>query len=117
MKRLLFVQSHAPHGSLLGQEGLDAILMGSAFSECSVLLLDDGIYQVLSGQDTSGLGTKDYSVTYKALKDYGVTGIYCSERHLTARGLSASDLLVPVTLLNDGGVSALMAEHDVVLGF
>ena len=43
MKKLLFVQSHPPHGSLFGQEGLDAILAGSAFIECGVLFLGDGI--------------------------------------------------------------------------
>lgn len=117
MKRLLFVQHHAPHGSLLGQEGLDAILMGSAFSECNVLLLEDGIYQVVDKQDTGALGVKDYSVTYKALKDYGVAGIYCSASHLDARGLTRSDFLLEVTPLKDAEVTALMAEHDVVLSF
>lgn len=117
MKKLLFVQSSAPHGTLWGQEGLDAILMGSAFATCRVLLLDDGIFQVLAGQDTGALGTKDYSVTYRALADYGVEDIYCSQSHLQARGLSVQDLLLPVTPLSDSDVSALMAEHDVILSF
>lgn len=117
MKKLLFVQSRAPHGTLFGQEGLDALLMGSAFAECSVLLIDDGIYQVLAGQDAGELGTKDYSVSYKALADYGVERIYCSERHLQARALTTADLLVDVEALSDDGVRALMAEHDAILSF
>ncbi|MFT7257659.1 MAG: sulfur relay (sulfurtransferase) DsrF/TusC family protein, partial [Candidatus Azotimanducaceae bacterium] len=52
MKKLLFVQSKAPHGSLQGQEGLDAILAGSAFVDCAVLFTGDGIYQILSLQQT-----------------------------------------------------------------
>ncbi|MEX0941612.1 MAG: sulfurtransferase complex subunit TusC [Pseudomonadales bacterium] len=117
MKRILFVQSKAPHGGLQGQEGLDAVLMGSAFAECTVLLLDDGIFQVLSGQDTGALGTKDYAVTYRALSDYGVDRIYCSRDHLEARGLSTGDLLVKVDPLSDDEVKALMAHHDVILNF
>lgn len=117
MKRILFVQSKAPHGDLQGQEGLDAVLMGSAFAECTVLLLDDGIFQVLSGQDTRALGTKDYAVTYRALKDYGVNRICCSASHLETRGLSTRDLLVPVESLSDDEVKALMANHDVILSF
>jgi len=114
---MLFVQSQAPHGSLFGQEGLDAILMGTAFAECSVLLLDDGIFQVLDRQDTSALGTKDYSVSYRALKDYGVEVIYCSASHLAARGITAEDLLVPVTALSDSEIGKLMSAHDVILSF
>lgn len=114
---MLFVQSRAPHGSLFGQEGLDAILMGTAFAECSVLLLGDGIYQILSEQDTTQLGTRDYSVTYKALKDYGVSAIYCGAADLLARGLTADDLLVPVTGLDDVEISRLFARHEVIFSF
>jgi tRNA 2-thiouridine synthesizing protein C len=117
VKKLLFVQSRPPHGTLFGQEGLDAILMGTAFATCSVLLLDDGIYQLLRNQDSRALGTKDYSVTYQALKDYGAEGIYCSQRHLDERGLTVADLLVPVTPLSDQAVRQLMIEHDSILDF
>ena len=117
MKKILFVQSRAPHGSLFGQEGLDAILMGTAFASCDVLLLADGIYQVVSGQDTDALGTKDYSVTYKALGDYGVGNIYCSAADLQQRGLAQDDLLVSVTALQDAEVRDLLADHEVVLSF
>lgn len=117
MKKMLFVQSRAPHGSLFGQEGLDAILMGTAFAVCSVLLLDDGILQVLDRQDVADLGTKDYSVSYRALVDYGVEVIYCSASHLAARGIGVDDLLVPVTALTDREVGELMSGHDVILSF
>jgi tRNA 2-thiouridine synthesizing protein C len=117
MKKLLFVQTKAPHGTLFGHEGLDAILMGTAFVECTVLLLEDGVFQVLKGQDPSGLGTKDYSVTYKALRDYGVDTIYCSASHLSERGLIEDDLLVPVQALTDAEVTQLIGNHDVILSF
>lgn len=117
MKKLLFVQSRAPHGSLFGQEGLDAVLMGSAFAECSLLLLDDGVYQILGRQDTTELGTKDYSVTYKALRDYGVETIYCSAADLARRGLDADSLLLPVNLLDDPAIAELMHNHDVIFSF
>ncbi|HKI74907.1 MAG TPA: sulfurtransferase complex subunit TusC [Pseudomonadales bacterium] len=114
MKKLMFVQTHAPHGSLFGQEGLDAILMGTAFAECTVLLLADGIFQLLDGQTPAALGTRDYSVTYGALKDYGVSTIYCSASDLATRGLVPSDLTVDVTPVDDDRIKALFAEHDVI---
>lgn len=93
------------------------MLMGSAFADCSVLLLDDGIFQVVDDQDARELGTKDYSVSYKALADYGVEHIYCSDRHLEARNLTTADLLVAVEPLSDEEVRTLLAEHDVILSF
>ncbi len=117
MKRLLFVQSRAPHGSVNGQEGLDALLAGSAFATCSLLLLEDGVFQLLKAQDTSDSGTKNYSVSYGALPDYGVEDLYCSADHLVSRGLTTDDLVVPVTALDRAGISQLMADHDVILSF
>ena len=117
MKRFLFVQDKPPHGTVLAQEGLDAILMGSAFVQCTVLLLEDGLYQVLSGQQTEALGTKHYAVTYQALSDYGVQNIFCSASHLEQRGLDTSDFVVPVQALSDTEIIDLFTNHDVILSF
>jgi sulfur relay (sulfurtransferase) DsrF/TusC family protein len=46
-KSLLFVLTSAPHGRINAQEGLDALLMGSAFADCSALFLGDGILQLI----------------------------------------------------------------------
>ncbi len=117
MKKFLFIQSKAPHGSITGQEGLDAILMGSAFAECSVLLLEDGVYQVLANQQTDSLRSKDYSVTYKALQDYGVKDIFCAQSHLEERGIAADDFVVSVKLLSDEEVASLLQQNDVIVSF
>ena len=115
--KLLFIQSAAPHGSVNAQEGLDALLMGSAFSECAVLFSGDGVMQLVSGQDTSGLGTKDFARTFGALRDYGVSRIYCDQADLNRFGLSISDLTIEVSPLDSAGIRALLDEHDKVLSF
>ena len=117
MKSILFVQSKAPHGSIAAQEGLDAILAGSAFTHCSVLLLEDGVFQLVAGQDTGTLGIKDFSVTYGALADFGVEKIYVAASHLAARGLAASDLLLEVEVIDDNAVRGVLAESDAILTF
>ena len=61
MSTILFVFSRPPHGSINAQEGLDALLMGSAFTTCSVLFVGDGLMQLASGQSTDDLGTKNFS--------------------------------------------------------
>lgn len=117
MKKFLFVQSAPPHGSIAGQEGLDALLMGSAFAECSLLLLEDGVYQLLASQQTASLVAKDYSVTYKALRDYGVDNIACCQSHLDERGLKVEDFVIPVKSLTDEEVTLLMQQNDIIIGF
>ena len=117
VKNILFVQTKAPHGSIAGQEGLDAILAGSAFTSCNVLLLEDGVYQLLDNQDTNALGVKDFSVTYGALADYGVENLFVAGSHLAARGLEAKDLLLNAEVLDDDAVRGVLAKADAILSF
>ena len=117
MSSILFVFSRPPHGSINAQEGMDALLMGSAFTTCSVLFVGDGMMQLVSGQSTDGLGTKNFSLSFGALKDYGVTQIACSEPDLVARGLNKDDFLIEVEPLNATGMQAFVQSHDKVLNF
>ena len=117
MKQFLFIQHQAPHKTIAGQEGLDAILMGSAFVNCSVLLMDDGVFQLMAHQQTSKLGVKNYSLSYKALPDYGVVNIYCCKSHLALRGLKAENFVMPVQCLDDDEIKAVMKQHDIILSF
>ena len=117
MKTLLFLLSAPPHGSILGQEALDALLMGSAFATCQVLFVNDGLFQLLLDQDTSALGLKNYSNGYKALPDFDVTELYCLKSDLTARGLELNDLTVAATALDQQAAQALLTNADVVLSF
>jgi len=117
MKTLLFVHSSSPHSSIKAQEGLDALLMGSAFADCSALFIGDGILQLLKNQDTEKAGYKNFSLTFGALFDYGVSKIFCSNTHLQQHGLKESDLLIDVIALSDQEVSALFTSNDVILNF
>jgi len=117
MSHLLFIQQTPPHGSIVGQEGLDACLMGSAFADCALLFLGDGIYQISGSQDTQPLGVKDYSVSYGALPDYGVSKLYCRVQDLEARGLSLADLSMPLESLADDAIAQLIEDAAQVLTF
>ena len=117
MTDLIFVQSYAPHGSIKGQEVLDACLMGSAFCRCAILFLGDGIYQLKKGQLTDSLSVKDYSVSYGVLSDYGVEQIICREEDLKQRGLTQSDLIIDVDLKTDDQIQSLINDSKQVLTF
>jgi len=117
MKRILLTQSKSPYSAINAQEGLDAILMGSAFAECAVLFQGDGIYQLLKHQNPATLGTKNFTATFGALADYGVEQIYCIDEELTERQLAPTELVIPVIPITRSGLCDFIREFDLVLDF
>lgn len=117
MKSLLFIHTSSPHSGIRAQEGLDALLMGSAFADCSALFVGEGILQLLKNQDTGHLGQKNFSYTFGALLDYGVEKIFCSRTQLQHYGIDNSDLMLDVIALADEEISALFSSNDVILNF
>jgi len=117
MSSILFVFSGAPHTSLNAQEGLDALLMGSAFTECRLLLLGDGVTQLIKDQDAEQIGRKNYTQGFAALGEYGVSSIACWQSDLDDRGIAPSRLAIEVELLDDNGCRQWLEDADKVLNF
>lgn len=117
-KKFMFVNRKAPYGSVYALEGLEVVLISAAFDQdVSLAFLDDGVYQLVKGQDTKAAGMKNFSPTYRALEGYDIEKLYVEREALEARGLAESDLLVDVQVLSRGELAALMDEQDVLVGF
>ena len=117
IKRILYVNRRAPHGTIYAQEGLELVLIGAAFEQhVSLAFMDDGVYQLKAGQHPAALGFKDFSRTFRALEDFDVESLYVERESLEARGLAVGDLLVPVTVVDAVALGEIMESHDVVLG-
>jgi len=117
-KKFMFINRKAPHGTIYALESLEVVLIAAAFDQdVSLAFLDDGIYQLRKGQVTKGIGTKNFSPTYRALEDYDIEKLYVEHESMVARGLSIADLLVPVTVLPKDELGALIEGQDVVLSF
>ena len=117
-KKFMFVNRTAPYGSVYALGSLEVVLITAAFDQdVSLVFVEDGVLQLLKGQQTKGIESKNFSPTYRALEDYDVEKLYVERDSLEARGLSESDLIVNVTVMGAGELGALMAEQDVVLSF
>jgi tRNA 2-thiouridine synthesizing protein C len=117
-KKFLYVNRKAPYGTIYALESLEVVLIGAAFEQdVSVAFVGDGVYQLTKGQDTKGLEMKNFSPTYRALEDYDVTKLYVEEEALRTRGLSESDLVVPVELVSAQRLTEIMEGQDVILSF
>src|SRR5487761_2207570 len=118
IKKFMFVNRKAPHGTIYALESLEVVLITAAFDQdVSLVFLDDGAFQLRKGQQTKGIETKNFSSTYRALEGYDIEKLYVEKESLEARGLIEDDLLVDVMVLDRVALGALMDQQDVVLSF
>lgn len=116
VKRFMYVNRRAPYGTIYALECLEVVLIAAAFDQdVSVVFVDDGVCQLKKDQDTTAIGMKNFSRTYRALDDYDVEKIYVEQESLEARGLSEDDLIIDVEVMAAKDLRAIMAQQDVVI--
>ncbi len=131
-KQFMFLNRRAPYGTIYAWESLEVVLIAAAFEQAvSLAFIDDGVFQLVTGQDTTGIGMKNFSPTYKTLGDYEVRHIYVDKDSLEARGLTQDDLqVVPwedweteetvdniVEVVDSDKLAELLEASDVVFSF
>ena len=107
-------------------------MIGAAFEQdVSLAFLDDGVFQLTRGQDTAGIGIKNFSNTFRALGDYDVTKLFVERESLDERGLTEADLQAityedenddwaekpSIRVVSRAEMADIMASQDVVLSF
>ena len=131
-KKFLYLNRKAPYGTIYALESLEVVLIGAAFEQdVSLAFLDDGVFQLVEGQNTADIGMKNFSKTYRALGDFEVRKLYVERQSLEERGLALENLM-PITyedeaedyaekpsihLVDRSDVARLIGEADVVLSF
>jgi tRNA 2-thiouridine synthesizing protein C len=115
IKKFMFVNRKAPHGTVYALEGLEVVLISAAFDQdVSLAFADDGVYELIKGMNTKGIEVKDFSKTYRALEGYDIDKLYVEKESIEARGLSPDDFVVPVQVKSADEIAELMAEQHVV---
>ena len=115
MKSFLFILRKPSHSGAYVQEMLDIILTTAAFDQqVSILLLDDGVFQLKNSQHSENVGLKDTAAIFNALEIYDVTDIYTEVESLQERGLKPDDLCLPVQEFYRKNIAGLMKRFDIV---
>ncbi len=132
VKKFLYINRKAPYGTIYALESLEVVLIGAAFEQdVSLAFLDDGVFQLVKGQETVGIGVKNFSPTYRALGDFEVTRLYVEKESLAERGLTQDDLMEimyededddweekpSIIMVDRAEMAAVMAGQDVILSF
>lgn len=132
VKKFLYVNRRAPYGTIYALESLEVVLIGAAFEQdVSLAFVDDGVFQLTKGQNTDGIGMKNFSPTFRALGDYDVQKLFVERESLEERGLSEDDLIEviyededadweekpAIRVVSRAEMADVMADADVVLSF
>ena len=118
VKKFLYVNRRAPHGTVYAHEALEVVLIGAAFDQdVSLAFIDDGVFQLKKDQDTSEIYTKNFSKIYSALEMYDVEKLFVEKESLECRGLTEEDLSVDVKIIDSSEMKKLMSDSEVVFNF
>ncbi|MCW3147799.1 sulfurtransferase complex subunit TusC [Stutzerimonas stutzeri] len=115
-RSMLIISRQSPWSGPGAREALDIVLAGGAFElPLGLLFLDDGVLQLIPDQQAACLQQKDLSANLQALPLFGVEALYAASRSLVERGLDGQPLSLPVELLDDAALRALINRYDHVI--
>tara|TARA_Y100001970_G_scaffold294214_1_gene448651 strand:- start:948 stop:1331 length:384 start_codon:yes stop_codon:yes gene_type:complete len=118
IKKFLYINRKAPHGTIYAHEALEVVLIGAAFEQdVSMAFIDDGVFQLKKDQNTDQIETKNFTKTYSALEMYDVEKLYVEKESLEERGLSEKDLSVEVKVIPSSEMKELIEDSEVILNF
>lgn len=132
IKKFMYLNRRAPYGTIYAWESLEVVLIGAAFDQqVSLMFMDDGVFQLVKGSNTSESDMKNFMPTYRTLGDYGVRHMFVDKASLEARGLTQDDLIEVawedfeteeevdniVEVVDVEQATKLMAESEVVFSF
>jgi len=118
VKKFLYINRRAPHGTVYAHEALEVVLIGAAFEQdVSLAFIDDGVIQLKKDQDTSEINTKNFSKIFSALEMYDVEKLYVEKESLESRGLTEDDLSVDVKVIDSSEMKKLITDSEVIFNF
>ena len=118
-KKLLFISRHAPYGSSLAKDALDAILAASAYDQqLSLLFMDDGVFQLLANQAPENISQKSFAAILPVLPIYEINSIYVHDESLKKRQINLNELVIEgVQIIDGAAICSLLAQQDQLLSF
>ena len=118
--KLAFLFRTAPHGNAISREGLDALLAATAFcdeEEIGVFFIDDGVLNLLDGQNTELLLQKDFIRTFKLLDLYDIEQRFVSATSLDQYNLQTEQLIISTEKIDRTSLINKLSQAEKVFTF
>lgn len=117
-QRICIISSHGPYGSTHVRDGIETLLVSASYDfKSSLLVLGEGILQLMKSQAAQTLPQKDTAAMIQAAELYDVDSIYACQEDLDQFGLSTDDLVLNTTVIARTEVSHLLQNFDRILNF
>ena len=114
-KPITFLSRCPPYGKIRPQICLEMALASAAFDQqVNYVFLDDGVYQLLKGQNAGAIGQKTLGNAFEALILYGIENVIADKESLSKRSISISDLVIPVQLSSREQITSLIDNSQAV---
>jgi len=112
---LTFISRSAPYGNSQPGLCLDMALASAVFEQAvNYVFLDDGVLQLLKGQNAEGIHSKTLGNALETLELYGIENVFVDAGSLKQHKLSQTDLVMNVTLIDPAGLSELIENSRTV---
>lgn len=114
---LLLISRQSPWSGPGAREALDIVLAGGAFDlPIGLMFLDDGVHQLLPGQNAKVVQQKDLSANLQALPMFGVEDLFVCADSAAERGVDTDALaLAELKVLTAPDITALIDRYDQVI--
>lgn len=118
--KLVFLFRTAPHGNAISREGLDALLAATAFcdeEEIGVFFIDDGVLNLLDGQNPELLLQKDFIRTFKLLDLYDIEQRFVCADSLDQYNLQTEQLIISAEKIDRTSLINKLRQAEKVFTF
>ncbi len=82
--------------------------------QVNYVFLDDGVYQLLTGQDASAITSKTLGRALETLPLYGIENVVADQESLSTRGLCEADILPQIKPVSKDTIARLIQDSDTV---
>ena len=118
--KLAFLFRTAPHGNAISREGLDALLAATAFcdeEEIGIFFVDDGVLNLLDGQNPELLLQKDFIRTFKLLDLYDIEQRFVCADSLDQYNLQTEQLIISAEKIDRTSLIKKLSQAEKVFTF
>ena len=118
--KLAFLFRTVPHGNAISREGLDALLAATAFcdeEEIGVFFIDDGVFNLLDGQNPELLLQKDFIRTFKLLDLYDIEQRFVCADSLDQYNLQTEQLIISAEKIDRTSLINKLSQAEKVFTF
>ena len=118
--KLVFLFRTAPHGNAISREGLDALLAATAFcneEEIGIFFIDDGVLNLLDGQNPELLLQKDFIRTFKLLDLYDIEQRFVCADSLNQYNLQTEQLIISAEKIDRTSLINKLSQAEKVFTF